>query len=143
MLWALAVRETDDGDVLAEVVVEVGEDHYPSLAVDAWESGFVSAAADAPVTTGVVEVRAGRFERLVLAGGRQVWEPHPALAASPGWLSAAAERGVLVTVVPPGTWPTDLGTLAPEHRVDAFETSLAAARDGGEALQGVAAVDIA
>ncbi|PBC67644.1 hypothetical protein BX265_8267 [Streptomyces sp. TLI_235] len=62
----------DDGDVVAEVIVEVGEDHYVAPAVDAWGSGFVSSVTDAPVTTGVVEVRGGLFERLVLVGGRQV-----------------------------------------------------------------------
>ncbi|GAA1124332.1 hypothetical protein GCM10009663_74130 [Kitasatospora arboriphila] len=74
MLWALAVRETDGGSVVAEVIVEVGEGHYTTLAVDAWESGFVSsAAAEAPVTTGVVEVREGRFERLVAVAAGESW----------------------------------------------------------------------
>ncbi|MEV7181022.1 hypothetical protein [Kitasatospora sp. NPDC093679] len=91
----------------------------------------------------MVEVRKGRFERLVLVGGRQVWEPQPAVPATPGWLCAAAVGGALVTVVPPGTWPADLGALPPEHRADVFEGSLTAARDSGEVLQGVAAVDLA
>ncbi|MEV7175689.1 hypothetical protein [Kitasatospora sp. NPDC093679] len=139
----MAVLETDGGDLVAEVIVEVGEDHYTALAVDAWESGFVSSAAEAPVITGVVEVREGRFERLVLVGGRQVWEPQPAVRATPGWLSAAAAGGALVTVVPPGTWPVDLGVLPPEHRAEVFEDSLTAARESGEVLQSVAAVELA
>jgi hypothetical protein len=141
MVWALTVRETEDGDVVAELIVEVDADHYRALAVDAWESGFVSSVGDAPVTTGVVEVRGGMVERLVLVGGRQVWEPHPALEASPGWLSAAAEGGALVTVALPGTWPA-LADLPPDRRADAFESSLEEASEIGMVLHGVVAVEV-
>ncbi|MEV6209127.1 hypothetical protein [Kitasatospora sp. NPDC051914] len=142
VLWALAVRETDEGGVVAEVIVEVDEGHYGALAVDAWESGFVAAAGQVPVTTGAVQVRGGRFERLVLVGGRQVWEPRPAVPAPPTWLSAAAEGGALVTVVLPRTWPEGLAGLPPERRADAFEESLEDARENGRVLQGVVAVEM-
>ncbi|WP_345704072.1 hypothetical protein [Kitasatospora paranensis] len=141
MLWALAVRETEDGDVIAEVIIEVGEEDYGALAVDAWESGFVSSAGDAPVTTGVVRVRENRVAGLVLVGGRQVWEPFPAIEASPGWLSAAAEGGALVTLVPPGTWP-HLAALPPDRRADAFESGLEEAQDRGMVLRGVVTVEM-
>ncbi|GJF31129.1 hypothetical protein KNE206_38290 [Kitasatospora sp. NE20-6] len=143
MLWALAVRETEDGGVVAEVIVEAGEGHYGALAVDAWESGFVVAAGEVPVTTGAVQVRRGRFERLVLVGGRQVWEPQPALAVSPRWLSAAERGEVLVTMVLPGTWPPDLAELPPDRRAEAFEDRLEIAQENGTVLQGVVGVDLA
>ncbi|WP_405009249.1 hypothetical protein [Kitasatospora sp. NBC_01539] len=143
MLWALAVRETEGGGVVAEVIVEVGAGDYGALAVDAWESGFVLAAGEAPVTTGAVQVRRGRFERLVLVGGRQVWEPQPALAVSPRWLSAAGAGVVLVTVVLPGTWPGDLAELPADRRAEAFEERLEAAQENGTVLQGVVGVVLA
>ncbi|PBC75566.1 hypothetical protein BX265_0234 [Streptomyces sp. TLI_235] len=143
MLWALVVREIDDDGVVAEIVVEVDEGHYGSLAVDAWESGFVVAPGGTPTTTAVVQVRGGRFERLVLVGGREAWEPKPAMEAPPAWLSAAAEAGgVLVTVMLPGTWPPDLAGLTPDRQAEAFEDRLEEARATGTVLQGIAAADL-
>ncbi|MEV6211453.1 hypothetical protein [Kitasatospora sp. NPDC051914] len=141
VLWALVVRETDDG-MVAEIVVEVDEGHYGALATDAWESGFV-AAGDAPVTTGSVRVRGDRFVGLLLVGGREGWEPRPVMEAPPAWLSAAAEAGgVLVTVVRPGTWPPGLAGLPPDRRAEAFEDRLEEARATGTALQGIVDLDL-
>ncbi|WP_159401104.1 hypothetical protein [Streptomyces sp. NRRL B-24484] len=142
VLWALVVRETDDGTLVAEIVVEVDEGHWGGLATDAWESGFV-AVGRPPATTGTVQVRGGRFVRLVLIGGREAWEPDPVMDAPAAWLEAAAEAGgVLVTVVPPGTWPTGLADVAPGRRAQEFADRLDEARAGGAALQGVADVDL-
>ncbi|MEW1910158.1 hypothetical protein AB0442_17155 [Kitasatospora sp. NPDC085895] len=141
MVWALAVREGPDGRSAAEAIVEVGQDWYGELVADAMDSGFVLAAGDPPATTGVVEVREGWFERLVMVGGRGVWEPHPPVQASPVWLAAAAEPpGVLVLVVPPGTWPPGLMGLDPMQQAEAFGRSLEAARVRGLVLHGTAAV---
>ncbi|PBC70550.1 hypothetical protein BX265_5093 [Streptomyces sp. TLI_235] len=141
MVWALAVREGPEGRSAAEAIVEVGEDWYGELVQDALDSGFMLAAGNPPTTTGVVEVREGWFERLVLVGGRGVWEPHPPVAASPVWTSAAAEpTGVLVLVVPPGTWPPGLMGLDPLEQAEAFGRSLEAARLQGLVLHGTAAV---
>lgn len=143
MLWALVVRETDDGGLEAEIVVEVDDGHWGGLATDAWESGFL-AAGGAPVSTGTVQVRGGRFVRLVLIGGREAWEPAPTMEAPEAWLSAAAEAGsVLVTVVAPGTWPpSGLADVAPDRRAQEFADRLDAARASGSVLQGMADLDL-
>ncbi|MEW1914077.1 hypothetical protein AB0442_37610 [Kitasatospora sp. NPDC085895] len=142
VLWALVVRETDDGSPVAEVVVEVDEGHWGGLATDAWESGFM-AVGGVPVSTGTVQVRSGRFERLVLVGGREVWEPTPVMETPPAWLSAAAGAGgVVVTVVAPGTWPPDLADVPPGRQAQAFADWLDEVRANGAALQGVADLDL-
>ncbi|MFD9123393.1 hypothetical protein [Kitasatospora sp. NPDC059571] len=142
MVWALAVRETDDGGSVAEAIVEVGEDWHGELVVDAVDSGFALAVGEPPATTAVVEVRDGSFERLVLVGGRQVWEPQPSVEASGTWLAAAADRqGVLVIVVPPGTWPPGLMALEPLQQAEAFGRRLEEARLRGLVLQGTAVLD--
>lgn len=140
MVWALAVRETAVGPPYAEVIVEVGPALHGDLAEQAVDSGFVL-AGDPPETTAVVEVRGGRLERLVLVGGRQVWEPASPVAASPGWLSAAGERGwAVVLLVAPGTWPPGLMELEPSERAAAFTRSLAEANATGLVLHGLATV---
>ncbi|WP_431676086.1 hypothetical protein [Kitasatospora sp. KL5] len=142
VLWALVVRETDDGGMVAEIVVEVDAGHWGGLATDAWESGFM-AVGGAPVSTGTVQVRGGRFVRLVLVGGREVWEPRPAMEVPGAWLSAAARSGgVLVTVVAPGTWPPDLAGVAPGRRAQEFAEWLDEVRASGAVLQGVADLDL-
>ncbi|MEU6236589.1 hypothetical protein [Kitasatospora sp. NPDC047058] len=140
MVWAFAVREVAGGP-LAEAIVEVGARLHGELVVDAVDSGFVLAAGEPPATTGVVELGGRRFERLVLVGGRQVWEPASGVAVSPGWLSAAEGRGgVAVIVVPPGTWPPGLMGLEPQEQIAAFTRSLEAARIAGLLLHGMVGV---
>ncbi|MCU7820288.1 hypothetical protein [Kitasatospora sp. DSM 101779] len=142
VLWALVVRETGDGTAVAEVVVEVDAGHWGGLATDAWESGFV-AAGGLPVSTGTVQVRSGRFERLVLVGGREVWEPSPVMETPQAWLSAAADNGgVVVTVVAPGTWPPDLADVPSGRRAQTFADWLDEVRASGAVLQGVADLDL-
>ncbi|TYC76494.1 hypothetical protein [Streptomyces sp. CB01881] len=141
MVWAFAVRESA-GVLVAEAIVEVGARLHGELVVDAVDSGFVLAAGEPPATTGVVEVGAQRFERLVLVGGRQVWEPAAGVAVSPGWLAAAEGRGgVVVIVVPPGTWPAGLMSLEPQERVAAFTRSLEKARVAGRLLHGTVTIE--
>ncbi|MEE1783501.1 hypothetical protein PUR71_11365 [Streptomyces sp. SP17BM10] len=141
VVWALAVREAADGPPLAEVVVEVGAGLHADLLANAVESGFVLAAGEPPATSGVVEVGGGRLERLVLVGGREVWEPDEVVAASPTWLAVAAGRGAAVVVlVPPGTWPPGLMDLDPEDRVDVFTQRLEEARTEGRVLHGLASL---
>lgn len=141
MVWAFAVREAA-GALFAEAIVEVGARLHGELVADAVDSGFLLAAGEPPATTGVVEVGGQRFERLVLVGGRQVWEPASGVAVSPGWLSAAERRGgVVVIVVPPGTWPAGLMGLEPEERVAAFTRSLDAARAAGLLLHGMVGIE--
>ncbi|MGW6917619.1 hypothetical protein ACWGB8_27875 [Kitasatospora sp. NPDC054939] len=141
MVWALAVRETAEGVPLAEVIVEVGPVLHGELVEHAVDSGFVLAAGEPPETTAVVEVAGDRLMRLVLVGGRQVWEPATRVPASPGWLAAAGMRGaVAVIVVAPGTWPPDLMELEPAEQAAAFNRSLEEARTAGLVLHGTAGV---
>lgn len=141
MVWAFVVRTAAFGPPFAEAVVEVGERLHGDLMADALDSGFVLAAGEPPRTTGTVEVGAGVLERLVLVGGRQVWEPSGAVGVSPGWRAAAEERGgVVVILVPPGTWPPGLMGLAPEERERAFTEALEEARTAGRVLHGLVAL---
>ncbi|MFI8084520.1 hypothetical protein ACIF6L_27430 [Kitasatospora sp. NPDC086009] len=143
MVWALAIRETADGPPLAEVIVEVGAALHGELVENLVDSGFTLAAGDPPDTTGVLEVRGPLLARLVLVGGRQVWEPASPVEVSPGWESAAEERGrAVVLVVPPGTWPPGLMSLEPRERIEVFTRSLEEARVAGRVLHGTAAVDL-
>ncbi|MFF1909522.1 hypothetical protein [Kitasatospora sp. NPDC058218] len=143
MVWALAVRETADGPPFAEVIVEVGPALHGELVENLVDSGFTLAAGEPPDTTAVVEVRGPLLARLVLVGGRQVWEPASPVEASAGWVSAAEDRGrVIVLVVPPGTWPPGLMSLAPQGRIELFTRSLEEARAAGRVLHGTAAVDL-
>ncbi|MEV0531893.1 hypothetical protein [Kitasatospora sp. NPDC050463] len=143
MVWALAVRETADGPPLAEVIVEVGPALHGELVENLVDSGFTLAAGEPPDTTGVVEVRGPLLARLVLVGGRQVWEPASPVMASAGWVSAAENRGsAIVLVVPPGTWPPGLMSLAPQERIELFTRGLEEARAAGRVLHGAAAVDL-
>ncbi|MFI6849516.1 hypothetical protein ACIBJD_33725 [Kitasatospora sp. NPDC050467] len=93
MVWALAVRESAAGAPFAEVIVEVGPRLHGDLIENVVGSGFVLAAGEPPDTTAAVEMRGDRLARLVLVGGRQVWEPASPVVASAGWLSAAEARG--------------------------------------------------
>ncbi|MGW2248580.1 hypothetical protein ACWCXH_00035 [Kitasatospora sp. NPDC001660] len=141
VVWALAVREVADGPPLAEVVVEVGVGLHADLMANAVDSGFVLAAGEPPATSGAVEVGGGRMERLVLVGGREVWEPDALVAASPTWLAAAEGRGAAVVIlVPPGTWPPGLMELEPQARLDVFTRRLEQARAEGRVLHGLASL---
>ncbi|MET8630023.1 hypothetical protein ABZW30_40950 [Kitasatospora sp. NPDC004669] len=143
MVWALAVREVAEGSRFAELIVEVGAELHADLVEAAVDSGFVLAAGEPPATSGVVEVGGGRVERLVLVGGREVWEPDTRVEVSPGWLAAALGRGVAVVVlVPPGTWPPGLIELEPEKRLDAFTRHLEQERTAGRVLHGMASVQV-
>ncbi|MBP0454024.1 hypothetical protein J5Y04_31455 [Kitasatospora sp. RG8] len=142
MVWALAVRESAAGAPFAEVIVEVGPRLHGDLIENVVDSGFVLAAGDPPDTTAVVEMRGDLLARLVLVGGRQVWEPASPVVASSGWLSAAGARGgAVVMVVPPGTWPPGLMNLAPQERIDVFTRRLEEAREVGLVLHGIATLD--
>ncbi|WP_431683545.1 hypothetical protein [Kitasatospora sp. KL5] len=141
MVWALVVREREDGETAAEVIVEVTRDRHADLVGDAVDSGFVLAAGNAPDTTAVVELHEGLVERLVLVGGRQAWEPQPQPVASGTWRAAAEHRGrVLVVIVPPGTWPTGTPGPAGQERMETFAAALEDARAQGAALHGTAAL---
>ncbi|MFF3115547.1 hypothetical protein ACFVSN_40985 [Kitasatospora sp. NPDC057904] len=141
VVWALAVREVEDGPPLAEVVVEVGPGLHADLLANAVESGFVLAAGEPPATSGAVEVGGGRLERLALVGGREVWQPDEVVAASPTWLAAAVGRGgAVVVLVPPGTWPPGLMELDPEVRLEVFTRRLEQARTEGRVLHGMASL---
>ncbi|MFG3053453.1 hypothetical protein ACGFZP_21235 [Kitasatospora sp. NPDC048239] len=142
MVWALAVRSTESGPPYAEVIVEVGPRLHGDLLSDLVDSGFTIAAGEPPDTTGVVETSGSRLARLVLVGGRQVWEPASPVEASEGWLAAAEGRGgVIVIVVPPGTWPPGLMELEPQARIDVFTRSLELARAAGRVFHGMTAVE--
>ncbi|WP_354643753.1 hypothetical protein [Kitasatospora camelliae] len=141
MVWAFVVHGVPVGPPVAEAVLEVDGSVHAMLAEDAQDSGFTLAAGDPPETTAVVRVRGRAFTRLVLVGDRQVWEPTEPVPVSPAWLAAAEGRGrVVVTVVPPGTWPRVLPDLPPEEREEAFTTGLAEVRAAGLALHGTARV---
>ncbi|MEV7782877.1 hypothetical protein [Kitasatospora sp. NPDC088351] len=142
MVWALAVHPAEVGPPFAEAIVEVGPQLYGDLVEDVVNSGFVLAAGDPPATTGTVEVGGDRLVRLVLVGGRQVWEPASPVLVSSGWLSAARGRaGVVVIVVPPGTWPAGLMDLPLQDRIDAFTRSLEEARAAGRLLHGLVGLE--
>ncbi|MEV6979144.1 hypothetical protein [Kitasatospora sp. NPDC093806] len=144
MVWALAVREAADGPPFAEVIVEIGPRLYRDFAEAALDSGFVLAAGPVPATTAVVQVRGATLARLVLVGGRQVWEPASEVALSPGWRAAAeGRRGAVVLVVPPGTWPAGLMELDPGEGAATFTRSLEQARTAGHVLHGLATLDTA
>ncbi|MFJ9612146.1 hypothetical protein ACIRS1_38015 [Kitasatospora sp. NPDC101176] len=137
----MAVREAADGLPFAEVLVEVGPALHGELVEAAVDSGFVIAAGEPPDTTGLVEVGGGRVVRLVLVGGRSVWEPDARVEVSPGWLTAARGRGAaLVVLVPPGTWPPGLIELEPEQRLAVFTEQLDRERAAGRVLHGMAPV---
>lgn len=143
MVWALGVREAAKGPPFAELIVEVGAELHAGLVGAAVDSGFVLAAGEPPETSGVVEVGDGRVERLVLVGGREVWEPDTRVEVSRGWLEAAQGRGVAVVIlVPPGTWPPGLIELEPEERLDAFTRHLEQERTAGRVLHGMASVQV-
>lgn len=143
MVWALSVREVASGPPYAEAIVEVGPELHSWLVEGTMSSGFTLAAGEPPATTAVVEVRGHRLTRLVLVGGREVWEPASLVEVSPTWLSAAEGRaGVVVIVVPPGTWPPGLMDLPPHTRIDVFTRSLEDARTAGLVLHGMADIDI-
>ncbi|MER7708078.1 hypothetical protein ABTX81_34970 [Kitasatospora sp. NPDC097605] len=140
MVWALAVRATAAGPPFAELIVEIGPRLYGEFVESAVDSGFVLAAGEPPATTAVVGLRGDVLSRLVLVGGRQLWEPASEVRASPGWVAAAAGRAlVVVLVVPPGTWPPDLMELDPAQGADVLGRSLEAARTSGAVLHGTAA----
>ncbi|MGA5823496.1 hypothetical protein ACPC54_37235 [Kitasatospora sp. NPDC094028] len=144
VVWALAVREAAQGPPFAEMIVEVGEDLYTDLVEAAAESGFTLAAGQPPDTSGVIEVGGGQVRRLVLVGGRQVWEPDTRVETSPGWTAAARGRAVaVVIVVPPGTWPPGLIELEPAARLALFARRLEQGIAAGEVLHGMASVQFA
>ncbi|MFF2353421.1 hypothetical protein ACFVVL_26990 [Kitasatospora sp. NPDC058115] len=139
MVWALAVRATEAGPPFAELIVEIGPRLYGEFVESAVDSGFVLAAGEPPATTAVIGLRGAVLSRLVLVGGRQLWEPASEVRASPGWVAAAEGRGaVVVLVVPPGTWPPDLMDLDAERGAEALGRSLEAARTSGAVLHGTA-----
>ncbi|MFF2659070.1 hypothetical protein ACFVUH_17090 [Kitasatospora sp. NPDC058032] len=140
MVWALAVRATAAGPPYAELIVEIGPRLYEEFVESAVDSGFVLAAGEPPATTAVVGLRGRVLSRLVLVGGRQLWEPSSEVHASPGWVAAAEGRAVVVVLlVPPGTWPPDLMDLTPEQGAEVLGRSLEAARTAGAVLHGTAA----
>ncbi|MEE1782122.1 hypothetical protein PUR71_04140 [Streptomyces sp. SP17BM10] len=142
VVWVLAVREAVDGPPFAELIVEVGAGLHADLAEAAVDSGFVVASGEPPGSSGVVEVGGGFMRRLVLVGGLRVWEPQAPLVLSPGWLAAAEERGgVLVMVVPPGTWPADVLTWPYLDREAVFARRLEDAWSAGLVLFGMTAVE--
>ncbi|GAA0703088.1 hypothetical protein GCM10010193_67410 [Kitasatospora atroaurantiaca] len=142
MVWALVVREEDEGSPFAEAIVEVGPALFDSLIEDATDSGFALAAGEPPDTTASLQVRDDQLLRMLFVGGRLVWEPTSPVQVSPSWLSAArARQGVVVVIVPPGTWPPGLMDMPPQDRSTAFTDSLQAARAAGLAMHGMTAVD--
>ncbi|MET9402794.1 hypothetical protein [Kitasatospora sp. NPDC002965] len=142
MVWALAVHESAAGVPFAEVIVEIGPHLYGEFVESVVDSGFVLAAGEPPATTAVMEVRGSLLTRLVLIGGRQVWEPASEVRASPGWVSAAEGRGrVIVILVPPGTWPPDLMELGTEEGIGVFTRRLDEARAAGLLLHGAVRLD--
>ncbi|MFJ8623862.1 hypothetical protein ACIRD3_13585 [Kitasatospora sp. NPDC093550] len=146
-IWVPAVLEAAEGPLFAELIVGAGAGLHEEIAAVAVRSGFVPTAGKAtgagepPGTSGAVEVGGGGVERLVLDAGRREWEPDGPVGTTPGWLAAAEDRSVvLVTLVPPGTWPPDLAALEPASRREAFRRGLDRARAEGLALHGTAAV---
>ncbi|MEV6206197.1 hypothetical protein [Kitasatospora sp. NPDC051914] len=138
-VWALTVQEQPPGPPVAEAFIEVGPRWHRELLDHALESGFLPAAGEAPQSTAVLEMRGAPVERLVLVGGRQVWEPVPGPAASPEWRTAARERGeVLVVVVPPGRCAAEGPECDPQEQADGLADSVAAACDDGVVLHGTA-----
>ncbi|WP_030234867.1 hypothetical protein [Streptomyces sp. NRRL S-350] len=141
MVWALAVREAEQGPPVAELIVEVGAELHTELVEAAVDSGFTVAAGEPPQTTGTIEVTDDRVARLTLVGGRQRWEPGSRVEATPGWLAAAEARGIAVVVIlPPQTWPPGLVELATGARLDAFTRSLERERTAGRVLHGTVLV---
>jgi hypothetical protein len=139
MVWAFVVREAAEGPPFAEAIVEIDPALHALFVADVLDSGFTIAAGEPPETSAAVHVHGDRLTRLFLIGDRQVWEPARLVEVSPGWLSAAeARHGIVLIVVPPGTWPTGLVEMTPEVRDDIFRTCLAEARDAGLALCGTA-----
>ncbi|MFG3223755.1 hypothetical protein ACGF07_03070 [Kitasatospora sp. NPDC048194] len=144
MVWALAVREAAQGPPLAELIVEVGDDLYAEFVEAAVDSGFTLAAGEPSVTSGAVEVGEGRVRRLVLVGGREIWEPDTRVEASPGWLAAAEGRGAAVLIlVPPRTWPPGLVELGPEERLEVFNRQFDREQRAGRVLHGIVSVRLA
>ncbi|WP_431683223.1 hypothetical protein [Kitasatospora sp. KL5] len=138
-VWALTVQEQPPGPPVAEAFIEVGPRWHGELLEHALESGFLLAVGEAPQSTAVLEMRGALVERLVLVGGRQVWEPVPRPAASPEWRTAARERGeVLVVVLPPGTCVGEGAERDPQEQADGLTDSVAAACDEGVVLHGTA-----
>ncbi|MFJ9846260.1 hypothetical protein ACIRYZ_38640 [Kitasatospora sp. NPDC101155] len=143
MVWALVVREAAQGPPFAELIVEVGADLYTDLVEAALDSGFTLAAGAPPDTSGAVEVGEGRVKRLVLVGGRQMWEPDTRVETSPGWLAAAQGRSAAVVIlVPPDTWPPGLIELAPEVRLDVFTRRFEQEQRAGRVLHGTVSVRV-
>ncbi|MFF2147004.1 hypothetical protein [Kitasatospora sp. NPDC058190] len=124
---------------MAEAIVEFATDWYPVFVADALDSGLALAAGQPPPTTAVVYLQGSQLTKLVLVGGREVWEPSSPVEITAGWLSAAEARGAIVLiVVPPGTWPTDLLELPPHVRDDVFTAALEDAYEAGQVLHGSA-----
>ncbi|GAA2269271.1 hypothetical protein GCM10010430_63430 [Kitasatospora cystarginea] len=140
MLWAFVVRESTPGTPpSAEAIVEIGPAQYPQLLEDAMASGFTMAVGEPPLTTAEIHVRDGLLTELSLVGGHRVWEPAPPAPVSPEWVSAAVGRaGVLVILVPPGTWPEDARDLGPVDLAEAFTANLREARADGLVQHGAA-----
>jgi hypothetical protein len=68
-----------------------------------------------------------------------VWEMAQPARLSPRWLAAASARErVVVVIVPPGTWPSNLPSLAPAARADAFTARLRKALAAGQVLHATA-----
>ncbi|GAA2740220.1 MULTISPECIES: hypothetical protein [Kitasatospora] len=129
--------ETEEEPLFAEAIVEFDSERYPEFVADAMDSGLVLALGDPPATTAVVHVRGHRLTRLVLIGGRQVWEPTSPVELTDRWLEAAVADGeILLTVVPPGTWPAGMLELPPDARDRLFAAALQDAHESGLTLHG-------
>lgn len=141
MRIAFALREAAEGVPFAEAVVEVDADSYPVLLSQAQESGFVLATGEPPMTTAEVQVRSGLFTSLSMVGERQVWEMAPPAPVASAWTDAASLHGAaVVSILAPGTWPTDLADLSPEEAAARFSRRLDKARETGRMLHGAARV---
>ncbi|GAA4832324.1 hypothetical protein [Kitasatospora terrestris] len=139
MVWALVVHASADEDepLYAEAIIEFDTARYPVVVTDALDSGLALAVGEPPPTTAAVHVDGHLLTRIDLVGGRQVWEPDSPLELSEQWLSAAeADGGIVLTVVPPGTWPQGLAGLVPEALDGMLETVLEDAQERGPVLHG-------
>ncbi|MGW0659459.1 hypothetical protein [Streptodolium elevatio] len=141
MKIAFALRESGAEIPLPEAVVEVDTGSYPTLLNQAQESGFVPAFGEPPATSAEVQLRSGQFTSLLLLGERQIWEMDPPAPVASAWTDAAAHHGIaIVSVVPPGTWPSDITGLPPAEAAARFAHSLEQARDAHHLLHGTARV---
>jgi hypothetical protein len=140
MKIAFALRESGSEIPFAEAVVEVDPGSHPDLLDQVLDSGFAAATGEPPPTSAEVHVRSGRFTSLRMVGERQVWEMDPPAPVATAWTDAAAHHGAaILSIVSPGTWPTDLA-LPPAELAAQFAQRLEQARQSGHMLHGTARV---